>query len=92
MADINQRQMAKSKEQSKVRVLVIAKMLNEGRRITSAEILRRLDLQYDIQADRRTIYSDIRAINRIMPIESTCGRCNGGFKKYDVMGAIENGK
>lgn len=87
----NQRQKAKSKEDCKIRVLAIERMLSEGRRLTSTEIIRRLDLQYDIQADRRTVYSDIYAIDRFMPNEIMTGR-NGGYKKYDVMGAVEDGK
>lgn len=78
------------KAESKTRVLAVAKMLNEGRRITVAEILRRLDLQYDIQADRKTIYSDIIAIDRFIPCDVKRGR-NGGFKKYNVMEECENG-
>ena len=75
----------------KIRILAVAKMLSEGRRINSSEILRRLDLQYDIQADRKTIYSDICAIDRFMPIDLIPGRC-GGYKKFDVMEALEDGK
>lgn len=83
MSKINQRQKALSKEQSKIRVLAIERMLSEGRKLTSTEILRRLDLQYDIKADRKTIYSDICAIDRFMPLEITAGK-NGGYQKYDL--------
>lgn len=79
------------KTQSKTRVLAIAKMLNEGRRLTSTEIIRRLDLQYNIQADRKTVYSDIYAIDRFFPVDVIAGKA-GGFKKYDVMEACEDGK
>ena len=76
----NQRQKALSKEQSKIRVLAIAKMLNEGNRMTATQILRRLELQYDIIADRRTIYHDVYAIDKVMPIDVATGRF-GGYKK-----------
>ena len=82
MAKVDQRNKGFSKEQSKIRVLAIAKMINEGRRLKSSEILRRLELQYDIKVDRRTIYSDMYAIDRIMPIDVMPGR-NGGYKKCD---------
>lgn len=82
MANQNQHKKALSKENSKVRVLAIYKMLLEGRRITSSEIMRRLDAQYDIQSDRKTIFNDIYAIDRIMPIDVACGRY-GGYKKFD---------
>lgn len=90
MAKINQRQKGKSKEECRIRVLAIERMLLEGRRITSTEIARRLDLQYDIQVNRRTIYSDLYAIDRFMPLDIICGK-NGGAKTYDVIGEIEDG-
>lgn len=85
----SKRQKALSKEQTKFRVLAIERMLNEGRKLTSSEILRRLDLQYDIQIDRKTLYSDIYAIDKFMPIEVTAGRC-GGYRKF-VFEGIEDG-
>ena len=69
---------------TKTRILAIAKMLCERRRITSTEILRRLDLHYDIQVDRKTIKEDIYAIDRFFPIEIVSGR-NGGYKKHNVL-------
>ena len=74
----------------KVRILAVAKMLSEGRRINSSDILRRLDLEYDIQADRKTIYSDICAIDKFIPIDLIPGKY-GGYKKYDVMEALKDG-
>ena len=78
---MDKRQRALNKESCKIRVLAIAKMINEGRRITSSQIQRRLDLQYDIQVDRKTIYSDIYAIDRFIPIVTFSGK-NGGFQKF----------
>ena len=83
--------MAGSKENTKTRVLAIERMLREGRRLTYTEILRRLDLQYDIQADRKTIYADMHAIDRFMPLDVTTGPY-GGYKKYDVIGGAEDVK
>ena len=37
--------------------------------------------------DRKTIYDDIRAIDRVMPIESVIERC-GGYRKLDVLGGV----
>lgn len=78
-----QRQKALCKEQCKIRVLAVAKMLNGGQLMTSNDILRRLELQYDIKAERKTIYDDIVAINRFVPIEVTGGR-GGGYRKCVV--------
>lgn len=87
--DERNRKKALSKEQCKIRVLAIYRMLDEGRRLTSTDILRRLASQYGIHADRKTIYSDISAIDRFMPIDSIPSRF-GGYKKYDVLGACED--
>ena len=81
---VDQRNRGASKEQCKIRVLAIERMLNEGRKITSIEIQQRLDLQYGIQASRKTIYNDISAIDRFMPIEVITG-FGGGFKKHNVL-------
>ena len=78
------------KTQTKIRVLAVAKMLKEGRRISAKEIVRRLDKEYDIYTDRKTIYSDIRAIDMFMPIDVVTGK-NGGYKVYDVMEACKDG-
>ena len=68
-------------EHDKIRLLAVYNMISSGRKVTTSQILRELDLKYDIQADRKTIYSDIYAIDRFIPIEATTGR-NGGYKKY----------
>lgn len=87
-----QRQKALSKEQCKTQVLAVAKMLNEGRKVTTAEILRRLELQYGITAERKTIYNDISVIDKFVPIAIIPGR-TGGYKKCDLKNrqADENG-
>lgn len=70
------------REDTKIRVLAVAKILAEGQWVTAAEIKEKLDLRYDIQANRKAIYSDIYAIDRIFPVEVQVGR-NGGYKKMD---------
>lgn len=77
----NPRKIGKSKEETKIRILAIERMLKEGRKLTAGEILRKLDLQYDIQIDRKTLYSDIYAIDKFMPIEVSTGRY-GGYKLW----------
>lgn len=81
--------MAKS-EDTKIRLLAVNRILSRGKRVTSAQILRELDLRYGIQADRKTIYSDIYAIDRFTPIDAACGR-GGGYQIVDVLGRCENG-
>ena len=81
---VDQRNKGASREQSKIRVLAIERMLDEGQKITAKEIQQRLALKYDIQVSLLTIYRDICAIDRFMPIEVTTG-FGGGFKKYVVL-------
>lgn len=74
----------------KIRLLAVERMILRGERITTNQILRELDLKYDIQVDRKTIYSDMCAIDRFVPIESMGGQ-NGGYKMVDVLGRCEDG-
>lgn len=69
---------------TKIRVLLVAKMLNEGRMQSVSNIASRLEVGYGIKADRKTIMSDIRAIDRVLPLQCAHGR-NGGYKKYNVL-------
>lgn len=84
----NQRQKAVSKEQGKIRVLAIERIMNDGQKHTEKDIRRILYLRYGIYADRKTIYSDICAIDRFMPIRHITGR-KGGFIKHNVLGETE---
>ena len=73
----------------KLRILAVCNMLQRGAPISTAQILRELELRCDISVDRKTIYDDVREINRIMPVESTHGRY-GGFCKQDVLKMCED--
>lgn len=68
---------------TKIRVLAIERMLRKDRYITAKEILVRLDLIYDIQADRKTIYADMIAIDRFLPLEVKAGKY-GGYRIMEV--------
>jgi predicted DNA-binding transcriptional regulator YafY len=80
---VDQRKKGFSKELAKIRVLAIERILDEGRRITAKEIQQRLDLQYDMQASLKTIYDDIFAIERFIPLDVKTG-FGGGYKKCDL--------
>lgn len=82
---------SQNKESSKTRVLAIALMLRYDRVISGSEIRRRLAAQFGWVVDRKTIYDDMYAINRIMPIEVVTGR-HGGYRRIDVLGDCEDGK
>lgn len=68
---------------TKIRVLAVYNMILRGRRLSAGQIQRELDLRYDIQADRKTIYNDLWAIDRFIPIDVKSGT-GGGFQKLDV--------
>ena len=72
-------------ENSKIRLLAINMFLSTGERLTSTKLQEKLLLRFGITADRKTIYDDIYAINRIIPVDSSPGR-NGGFKIVNVLG------
>lgn len=77
-----------AKDTMKIRLLVVYRMLMEGKKITVRQIMRRLEDRYDISVDRKTIYDDIREIDRLVPVEVIPG-CNGGYRLMDVLGGCE---
>ena len=72
------------REDGKVRVIAIYRMLLRGEKITTAQILAELKSRFGITADRKTIYSDVAAIDRIVPIKGIPGR-GGGYCRWDVI-------
>ena len=80
--------MAKGND-SKIRLIAVYRMMESGENLTSTQILNRLKSQFDIEADRKTIYSDLMAIDRFIPLQVD-GGCNGGAHKYDVLGGCLN--
>lgn len=72
---------------SKIRVLLVAGMLSYEKPISAAKIMKRLKAR-GITCDRKTVYSDIASIDKVMPVEVIPGR-NGGFIRVDVIGRCE---
>lgn len=62
-----------------MRILAIERMLRTDRYIRAPEIIRRLNLQHNIHCNRKTVYNDMYAIDRFMPLEMKPGK-NGGFR------------
>lgn len=81
----NVRQARATRECCKTRAVAIYLMLSTGQTLSSRAILKKLKCQYGMVVDRKTIFDDIRAIDRIMPIEVVTGR-DGGYRKLDVLG------
>ena len=78
------------KENTKIRVITIYRELLKGRKITARQIMRILRCRYGITVDRKTIYDDIAAINRVVPVKAIMGKY-GGYVLWDVLGEAENG-
>lgn len=67
------------RENYKIRVLTIERMLTKDRYINSTEIRRRLKARYGMVCERKTIYDDLNAIDKIIPLEVKSGK-NGGYR------------
>ena len=59
--------MAKS-ETSKERLLAVERMFQTGNVLTADKIKRELEARHNISVERKTIYSDIKALDKFMPI------------------------
>ena len=76
---------------AKIRLLAVEQMIRRGQKITSGQIKQELELKYGIKTTFNSIQSDIRAIDRFVPIEIKTGY-NGGYRMMDVFGRAEDGK
>lgn len=72
---------ALGRQHSKVRLLAVERMIDEGRKITIKEIQTRLFIEYGINASRPAIYSDLLAIEKFIPLESKTGPSGGYWKR-----------
>ena len=62
----------------KERILAVERIITRRGRVSTNEILRSLDLLYDIQADRKSVYDDIAVLTRFLPIYTE------GYGRYFV--------
>jgi len=79
-----------NKESGKIRVITIYRELMNKKKLTTKQIIRLLERRYGVTYDRKTIYDDIAAINRVVPIKTIRGRY-GGYIYWDVLGEVEDG-
>ena len=70
------------RETDKIRLLAVERIIARGERVSTTQILRELEVRYDILADRKTIYTDLQAIDRFMPLDVTAG-AHGGYKRIN---------
>ena len=69
----------------KIRLLLVYRMIMRGRKVTCRQIMDELELKHDIVVERKTIFDDIRCIDKIVPVMAIPGR-NGGYQLWDVWG------
>lgn len=77
----NLRVQSYGREYSRIRVIAVYRMILENDVISTTQIRKKLLDRYGITADRKTIYSDIAAIDRFIPIDTKSGK-GGGFRKH----------
>ena len=56
---------------NRTRILAVYTLFDEGRELTVPEIMQKLKDDYNIEAERKAIYTDITAITRFLPIVKT---------------------
>lgn len=78
-----------NKESGKIRVITIYRELLNKKKVTTRQIIDLLERRYGVTYDRKTIYDDIAAINRVVPIRTIHGKM-GGYILWDVLGEAED--
>lgn len=70
----------------KVRLIAVYRIvLRGGERFTVKQIRRELRDRYDIEADRKTIYSDLAVIDRFVPIRMVGSGKTARYERWDPM-------
>ena len=80
-----------NKESGKIRVITIYRELLNKKKVSTRQIISLLERRYGVTYDRKTIYDDISAINRVVPIRTIKGK-HGGYILWDVLGEAEDGR
>lgn len=57
-----------NKDTNKVRLIVEFLMLQNNDMVATREMVDRLNCRWDIDVDRKTIYADVAAIDRVVPV------------------------
>lgn len=76
-------------DDAKIRLLAVERILQRGQKVTSTQILDELERKYGITCDRKSVFNDIMAINRFIPVERIVG-VNGGYRIVDVLKRCED--
>lgn len=57
------------KSDIKYRILALERIFRKRKCVTTTEIQRMLELEYDISVERKTVYDDIAVLTRFLPID-----------------------
>lgn len=77
------------RDDAKIRLLAVERILQRGQKVSVSQIQNELERKYGITCDRKTIFNDIMAIDRFMPVEGITGQ-NGGYMIVDVLKRCED--
>ena len=60
---------SKKNNDTKTRILAVERLFQRKKRLTVPQIKRILEIEYDLETDRKTLYDDIATLTRFMNIE-----------------------
>lgn len=84
------KQMAETRAMYKARLVLFTILMTTGRKYTAKQLQEIAQNRLGVCVERKTIFGDMAAIGRIIPIESTTGRY-GGYQVVDVIGRCRDG-
>ena len=84
------KQMAETRAMYKPRLVLFTLLMTTGRKYTAKQLQEIAQNRLGVYVDRKTIFGDMEAISRIIPIESMTGRY-GGYQMVDVKGRCCDG-
>ncbi len=61
--------MSKKNNDTKIRILEVERLFQKKKRLTVPQIKRILEIEYDLETDRKTLYDDIATLTRFMNIQ-----------------------
>lgn len=79
------KRMAETRTMYKSRLVLFTILMTTGRKYTAKQLQEIARNRLGVYVERRTIFGDMAAISRIIPIESMTGRY-GGYQMVDVKG------
>lgn len=84
------KRMAETRAMYKSRLVLYTLLMTTGRKYTAKQLQEIAQNRLGVYVERKTIFGDMAAISRIIPIESMAGRY-GGYQMVDVIGRCRDG-